>query len=140
MPQTPTEYWQKEFSGIPEATYRYYNGTLGNLLLLSMSVNSSLQNDSFPQKKSPKFDETKKKIRNGYSDGSHSEIEVARNENWSATEIKERGMILLSFMEKRWGIQFKDEAHKEKLLFLGFVENEDGKRSGTVLIEEAVLV
>ena len=140
LPQTATEYWQKEFSGIPEATYRYYNGTLGNLLLLSMSVNSSLQNDSFPQKKSPKFDETKKKIRNGHSDGSHSEIEVARNENWSATEIKERGMKLLSFMEKRWGIQFKDEAHKEKLLFLDFVENEDGKRSGTVLIEEAVLV
>ncbi len=44
-----------------------------------MSVNASLQNDSYDDKKHAKYDLAGKKIRNGYADGSHSEIEVSQS-------------------------------------------------------------
>jgi hypothetical protein len=94
-----------------------YAGSVGNLLLLSMSINSSLQNDAFAAKKSPKFDGAGNKIRNGYSDGSHSEIEVAANQGWGPDQIRARGLRLLEFMEGRWGIPLTSE-DREKLLFL----------------------
>ena len=118
FPQTATDYWKGMFSDIPEDDYSYYGGSIGNLLLLSMSINSALQNASFEQKKHPQFNDAGKKVRNGYSDGSHSEIEVSKYESWTPNEIKQRGLKLLSFMEKRWGIEFQDEDEKAKILFL----------------------
>jgi len=117
FPQTPTDpYWKKMFTGVREEDYTRYAGTLGNLLMLSMSINASLQNDSFDDKKHPKHKSGGEKIRNGYSDGSHSEIEVSQSEVWGPAQIKERGMKLLSFMEKRWEITLGDE--RERFLFL----------------------
>lgn len=124
FPQRATDYWKGRFSEVPEVYYNFYNGSLGNLLLLSRSINSSLQNDSFEKKKNPIFNEKREKIRNGYSDGSHSEIEVARYPSWGPIEIKERGLTLLTFMEERWNIQFKNNSEKEKLLFLNFKNGE----------------
>jgi hypothetical protein len=83
-----------------------------------MSINSSLQNDTFDEKKHPKIGDSGEKIRNGYSDGSHSEIEVSKHDEWNPTKIEDRGLQLLNFMEKRWDIKFKDEEDKEMLLFL----------------------
>jgi len=117
-PQTPTDDWRDAFSDVPEEQYYRYNGSLGNLLLLSMSINSSLQNDSFEDKKDPKYDENDRKVRNGYSDGSHSEIEVAQNAQWGPEQVRDRGRKLLSFMEKRWDVRFRNDADKERLLFL----------------------
>jgi hypothetical protein len=117
-PQTPTEGWRDAFSDVPKEQYCRYNGSLGNMLLLSRSINSSLQNDSFGEKKHPKCDENGNKIRNGYSDGSHSEIEVAQNVQWGPEQVRDRGMKLLSFMEKRWDVRFRNDADKERLLFL----------------------
>jgi Protein of unknown function (DUF1524) len=119
-PQTETEEWSKSFTGVKEDRLRFYNATLGNLLLLSMSINSSLQNDSFEEKKHAKFDAAGRKLRNGYADGSHSEIEVSCNESWGPDEIKARGIKLLKFMEKRWDFKFKSNEEREKLLFLNF--------------------
>lgn len=116
FPQTPNEQWKKAFEGVQEKDYPGYAGSLGNLLLLSMSINASLQNDSFEDKKTPKYNDKGVKIRNGYSDGSHSEIEVAQYANWSPEQIKERGIKLLDFMEKRWKIKFGSD--REKFLFL----------------------
>jgi hypothetical protein len=93
---------------------------LGNLLLLSMWINSSLQNDSFENKKRVKLDHSGKKIRNGYADGSHSEIEVSRIASWGPLQIRERGIQLLRFMEIRWGFRFKNNEERERLLFLDF--------------------
>lgn len=117
-PQTPPAEWEKFFERIPIEKRRLYNGSLGNLLLLSMSINSRLQNDSFEEKKSVKYDQIGTKIRNGYSDGSHSEIEVAQSSYWGPNEIKLRGMKLIKFMESRWNFLIKDDAEREKLLFL----------------------
>jgi hypothetical protein len=87
------------------------------MLLLSASINSSLQNDAFSAKKSPKYDGQGNKLRNGYSDSSHSEIEVSRLDEWGPDQIRERGLNLLRFMEDRWDIHIRDE-EREGLLFL----------------------
>lgn len=118
FPQTPTEGWKDLFANVDEKDYPLYSGSLGNLLLLSMSINSSLQNDDFGDKKGPKLNNAGEKIRNGYSDGSHSEIEVARQEKWTPIHIEERGLRLLNFMEERWNMKFQNEEDKISLLFL----------------------
>ncbi len=89
-----------------------------------MSINASLQNDSFNDKKRVKFDSAGKKTRNGYSDGPHSEIEVSHNVSWGPDQIRARGIKLLKFMEDRWNFRFKNDEEREKLLFLnlgGFI-------------------
>ncbi|XCN72415.1 MAG: DUF262 domain-containing HNH endonuclease family protein [Candidatus Electrothrix aestuarii] len=125
-PQTPdNKYWKKEFKGYKKKQLKYLNGSLGNLLPLSQSINSSLQNDSFIEKKSPKYDEDGKKIRQGYSDGSHSEIEVSENDDWNPEKILERGFKLLEFIEERWNLKFENDWTKAELLFLNFMLPDD---------------
>jgi uncharacterized protein with ParB-like and HNH nuclease domain len=125
-PQTPENaYWQEKFKALPEQDIPFFQGSIGNLLLLSASINSSLQNDSFDDKKQPKFDDHGEKVRNGYADGSHSEIEISHYDEWSPMQIKERGLKLLCFMEYRWRIKFKNTEEKEKILFLKSGDSED---------------
>ena len=103
-----------------------YCNSLGNLLLLSSAVNSSLQNDAFAEKKEPKHSrDGTTKLRNGYADGSHSEIDVSRNDDWGPAEIRDRGMRMIRFMEKRWNISFGDDQTREKLLFIGSIDGDD---------------
>jgi len=117
-PQTETGEWAEQFANIEPERRKYYNATIGNLLVLSMSINASLQNDSFNEKKRVKCNAAGEKLRNGYTDGSHSEIEVSRSESWGPEQIKARGIKLLKFMEKRWGFRFENDEEREKLLFL----------------------
>lgn len=122
-PQTETGEWATLFANIDAERRKNYNATLGNLLVLSMSINASLQNDSFNDKKRVKLNAAGEKLRNGYTDGSHSEIEVSRSESWGPEEIKARGIKLLKFMEKRWGFRFKSDEERDKLLFLDISNN-----------------
>lgn len=39
-------------------------------------------------------------------------------DDWTPKEIRERGISLLTFMEKRWNIVLGDDAFKAKLLHL----------------------
>ena len=114
LPQTPTKlYWRNRFRQFTPDEKRTLAASLGNLLPLSQSINSSLQNDSFAVKKT-----------RGYENGSHSEIEVSKLEDWDAEQIYERGMRLLEFMEKRWDFKFESPAQKEELLHISFVHEE----------------
>ncbi len=118
LPQTPSKwYWRNQFRHFNEEEINILSGSLGNLLPLAQSINSSLQNDSFPDKKNP----TSK--RRGYINGSHSEIEVAQEEDWTPDSILSRGLRLLEFMEERWGFNLTRE-QKYELLHISFV-NED---------------
>jgi uncharacterized protein with ParB-like and HNH nuclease domain len=119
-PQTETDEWSPQFASIEPDHRLHYGGSVGNLLLLSMWINSSLQNDSFDAKKKVKLDSAGKKIRNGYADGSHSEIEVSQIASWGPNQIRERGIKLLRFMEQRWDFKFKNDDEREQLLFLDF--------------------
>lgn len=121
-PQTETPDWVESFGAIESGQRRFYNRTLGNLLLLSAAINSQLQNDSFEEKKKPKYNAAGVKSRNGYRDGSHSEIEVAEQDKWGPEEIYKRGIRLLSFMEWRWNFKIKNDDEKRRLLFPGFEE------------------
>lgn len=126
-PQTPdNKCWKESFKDYKKQERHYFQGTLGNLLPLSQSINSSLQNDCFVDKKKPKYNDKTEKIRQGYSDGSHSEIEVSNYPDWNADTILERSIKLLDFMEKRWDLKFESETAMAELLFLDFMyEQED---------------
>lgn len=124
-PQSETTTWKSAFKGIRKREREAYRNSLGNLLLLSSAINSSLQNGTFAEKKKPMFNRDGVKLRNGYADGSHSEIEVSDCEDWGPREIRERGIRLLQFMEKRWGIRFVDDRAREKLLFTRSASGEE---------------
>ena len=127
-PQSETPAWELAFKSNSERERKAYCNSLGNLLLLSFAINRSLQNDDFSEKKKPKFNRDGSKTRNGYADGSHSEIEVSRCEDWGPKEIRDRGIRLIKFMEKRWDIRFVDDQVREALLFIGSVD--DGEPVG----------
>lgn len=133
-PQNPVdESWERDvesyacdwydFKKYPsnEKKFRLLN-SLGNLLLLKQSKNSELQNKPFAQKKCHK---NKKGADNGYFNGSYSEIEISKNENWTALDIYERGKRMLEFIEKRWDISFEEQGFDvDKTLGLDFVKEE----------------
>ncbi|MCK9216876.1 MAG: DUF4268 domain-containing protein [Firmicutes bacterium] len=115
LPQTPTKwYWRNQFRQYSDEEIKILSSSLGNLLPLAQSINSSLQNDSFPDKKNPSSGER------GYYKGSNSEIEISMEEDWTANSILDRGIRLLEFMEKRWKLNLSDE-DKSKLLHIEFV-------------------
>jgi uncharacterized protein with ParB-like and HNH nuclease domain len=116
-PQTATEScWQEAFGDLSAEEQKFYNGTLGNLLPLSSSINSSLQNDCFNDKKKTKIGDDGKVKRNGYSNGSYSEQEVAREPVWTPEKIVDRGIRLLEFMQRRWNLNLGSEEEKKDLL------------------------
>jgi hypothetical protein len=109
--------WETHFGTLGEALKKRYNGSLGNLLPLSSSINSSLQNDCFEGKKHVIYNADGHVKRNGYMNGSYSEQEVAQLNEWNPEQIRTRGLKLLEFMEKRWEVTLGDE--DEKVLLLG---------------------
>ena len=124
LPQTPTKlYWRNAFRQFTPGEIKTLSASLGNLLPLSQSINSSLQNDSFDDKKA-----------RGYLNGCHCEIEISKEPVWDAEHIYNRGMKLLHFMESRWKIQFESKEQMEELLHVGFVH--DGREIPPELKEE----
>lgn len=115
FPQTHTKYyWRNQFRQFDDEEKEMLAGALGNLLPLSQSINSSLQNDSFYDKKT-----SNDKGRRGYENGSHSEIEVAKETDWDAKRIYDRSIKLLRFMEERWQFSFSKE-QMDKLVYVQF--------------------
>jgi len=122
LPQTPTKwYWRNTYRMFSESEIKQLSASLGNLLPLSQSINSSLQNDSFHDKKNPTTPG-----RRGYINGSHSEIEVSQEVDWTAHNIFIRGISLLDFMEKRWRLQLGN-GEKNELLHISFIN--DGRET-----------
>lgn len=122
FPQKPSAYsWRNSFRKYSnELEQHRLANSLGNLLVLSQSINSSLQNYSFETKKADNLE------RNGYANGSYSEMEVAKFNDWTPDTIYSRGMKLLSFMEERWNFKFSSEEFKKSVLGLEFLfDNRD---------------
>lgn len=139
-PRTKTG-WRREFEGhcsfqglaqeAKDELYHRYVNSLGNLLLLSRSVNAGLSDFPFERKKEPLFDKDGNTRRDGYKNGSHSELQVAAYKKWGPDEIRDRGMKLLTFFEKRWCVQFRSEEEKESLLMLPSNSSPDRSESGS---------
>lgn len=115
-PQSATDiYWKDRFGHLKSTEKRVYLNSLGNLLLLNRSKNSKLQNYDFDKKKCM-LGKDGKEI--GYYNGSYSEIEVAKQKEWTPEEIKKRGLLMLQFMEERWKFSFDAwDIAKEEILF-----------------------
>ena len=129
LPQTPSKfYWRNQFRQFSGEEIELLSCALGNLLPLSQSINSALQNDSFEDKKT-----SKNGGRRGYQNGSHSEIEVAQETNWTADCIYQRSKKLLEFMENRWKFSFTSE-QMNKLIYVVWVN--DGRPVPDPLSEE----
>ena len=108
-PQKPySPYWKNQFRGFGKLERMRFTNSLGNLLPLAQSFNVSLQNYDFKIKKNG-YTSKNGEHRRGYSEGSYSEQEVSRCDDWGPKEIVERGKRLLSFMERRWGITISEE-------------------------------
>lgn len=115
-PQKATDrYWKQSFEAYSVKERNTLRNSLGNLLPVSHAKNSSLSNKSFELKKGSEQNQV------GYRYGCLSEIQVAMSRDWGAKEIVRRGVFLLEFMERRWGLRIGDSSKKIQLLGLTFV-------------------
>jgi len=93
--------------------------SLGNMVLLSRrregsehDHNSFQEKKLYPRNNAPNEDA-------GYSNGSYSEMEVAQNAQWRHQEIHARGVHLLDFLSKRWGVSL-GEQFRRTMTFVNF--------------------
>ncbi|MEY8351288.1 DUF262 domain-containing HNH endonuclease family protein [Bacillus cereus] len=103
-------YWKSYFNPFNPQEKMLLVHSLGNLVAISQSKNSSLKNSSFTEKKNPTSS------NKGYYNGSYSENEIARNDNWTAEKIINRELELLQFLINRWKID-TDGMSVEELSF-----------------------
>lgn len=120
-PQTPKDScWDKDFNNYGKTEKKFLLNSLGNLLLLSRSKNSELQNFCFDYKVKHKNTSGNEV---GYFNGSYSEIDVSLNKEWTSKEIYDRGLKMLRFLEDRWEINIEEwDISPQKLLGLDFIK------------------
>jgi len=121
-PQTPKDRcWTQIFNKYSKKQRKVLLNNLGNLVLLAQSKNSELQNYCFDYKVKH-INKYNNKV--GFYNGSYSEIEVSGYTDWTPENIKRRGEEMLSFLEERWNIDFKEwEIEKNSLLQLHFLDD-----------------
>ncbi len=113
--QARSQYWTTRFNGFTQKQREALRNSLGNLLPLSRSKNSSLSNKPFPEK----VDGNNSTV--GYRFGSYAENEVTKQDEWTPKHILERGLTLLHFLERRWNIDIGDDRKKTQMLELEFL-------------------
>lgn len=127
FPQSESsDYWLNIFKKYDLQQRNKFRGTLGNLIPLSLDINRKLQDDNFEEKKAR------------YKIGSYSEMEVSNYVNgnnisiWDDNAILLRGMELVSFLEKRWEVKFKNDEDRKKFLGLDFLITEEDKNKNVI--------
>lgn len=123
FPQSESsEYWNSKFRNYTSDEKNRFRGTLGNLLPLSLDINRGLQDDAF----------NIKKMR--YENGSYSEQEVSKEEDWNDERIIARGMSLVEFLEKRWDFNFLNDKERKQFLGLDFIITDDDANKNAIEI------
>ncbi len=108
MPQNYDANWKREMDDYldnkeldddkKEMAKKILINTLGNLTILKDKKNSSLQDDSWENK------------RKRYKTGSFNEIEISEKAEWNQYEILERGRKMIHFLEAMvHGLNFNEE-------------------------------
>lgn len=111
-------YWKSRFSGFSAKQREFLKNSLGNLVPLSQPKNASLSNKPFHQKLDGSVDEII-----GYRYGCYAENELSKFADWEPKNIRDRGLGLLAFMEKRWSLQFGPPEQKLKMLSVEFLSS-----------------
>ncbi|ENO1823948.1 DUF262 domain-containing protein [Vibrio parahaemolyticus] len=133
-PQNPRQkVWTERYKRYSAPQRTLLRHSLGNLVPLSQPKNSSFQNKPFLQKVGNQENTI------GFKYGSFSEIELTKHNEWTPVEILNRGLQLLDFMEKRWGIKFGSIENKIKFLRLGFVIELENLEIGTKQVHKITL-
>lgn len=114
-PQNPLDSEWPAFKNFSEEERRLLTHSLGNLVAVSVAKNASLSRRSFNDKKKGTDDTP------GFSQGSFSELQIAQNDDWTSTDIRDRGLELLRFIEDRWDVELGNDQQKTSLLRLDFV-------------------
>lgn len=105
-------HWKKHFSNLNGRQRNYFANTLGNILLTSKKVDEARLDMSFKGRK-----------KEYYQSGSASERQMTKYDEWTPDTIKERGLKMISFFEKRWNVTIEGGIdYKLMLLFLDFME------------------
>ncbi|TAN65075.1 MAG: DUF262 domain-containing protein [Methylobacter sp.] len=117
--QARNEYWTSRFKGLTQKQKEALRDSLGNLLPLSKPKNSSLSNKPFPDKV-----DGKQESAVGYRFGCYAENEVSKEKEWTSEAILQRGLRMLNFMERRWGLEIGDENQKKAMLGLDFMKHD----------------
>lgn len=115
--QARAPYWRERFSHMSVSQRKSAINSLGNLVPLSRSKNSSLSNKPFPEKVTG---DREKLV--GFRYGCYAENEVAAEREWTPHAILARGEKLLGFMERRWNLNFGSREEKISMLGLDFIE------------------
>ncbi|WP_206736027.1 DUF262 domain-containing protein [Aequorivita sp. KMM 9714] len=109
--------WSDFAQYTPEERRKLAN-SLGNLLALSKSDNSSLQNDPFLYK----VDQSNKGegyLKRGYKYDSMSAMLVANEKDWTPKKVLERGLEILKFLCEHIGEDFNSISEETKYKVLG---------------------
>jgi uncharacterized protein with ParB-like and HNH nuclease domain len=109
--------------------------SLGNLLAISSSDNSSLQNDKFLFK----VDQSNKGenyLKRGYKYDSMSAMIVSNEDDWTPEKVLGRGLDMLSFLCKYIGEDYNSltDETKYKVLGLDFMLKKEDEASKNILI------
>lgn len=100
------EYWDKYIpidgrSNRDKKVSKALQNSIGNLLFLSRSANSSASNEAYAADKNGALGK-----RDRFKNASYSATEVAQMfEHWNAINIAVRGVTILKFVERRWKVQ-----------------------------------
>jgi len=112
-------YWKDRFGTYENKHLKRLRNSLGNLVATSQPRNSSLQNKSFIDKRDGT---TSSSIC--YRSGGYGEIEIAKELDWTANQILDRGLRLLDFARARWDLPLPaTREDRAKVLGLEFVVN-----------------
>ena len=114
-PQSPVVGEWPEFEARSTSERQILRNSLGNLLALSHSRNARFSNRAFAIKK-----QDHDGVR-GYYNGSYSEIQVAQAPNWTPEQVLRRGVEMLEFLERRWGVSLGSTKNKVYLLRVEFL-------------------
>ncbi len=113
-PQNPSDqYWRSRFSDLTADQRWILTHSIGNLLLLNRRKNAALSSRGFDIKRSFK--------NFGYAAGTLSENQVANYDEWTPTQILDRGIILMRFIENEWGLDFGSDTKIKGILNLEFI-------------------
>lgn len=107
------KYWTDIFKNYNTKEKNSLRNSLGNFVVISSNKNHRLANKPFPEKKCNDQNTI------GYKYGTYAEIELTNYENWGANEILDRGIKLLNFLNRRWGIKIGSGNKSDKKDFLG---------------------